>query len=128
MLDKAKTNSGARGAVRHPLDPLTAEEISAACALVRLAMASPENCRFPIVRLEEPTKQELTGGNVLPRRAFVLTLDVTTGEAVEHIVDFGRGEIVARKIVPTREAPYGPPPVDQPPRSGWRCVPVGMPV
>ncbi|MBB4378081.1 Cu2+-containing amine oxidase [Bradyrhizobium sp. SBR1B] len=110
MLDTVKAKSQTETATPHPLDPLTAEEITAACTLVRAAVASPENCRFPAVRLEEPTKQELAAGGV-GRRAFALTLDVATGEAIEHIVDLGRGEIVGRKVVPNREAPYGQPPV-----------------
>jgi primary-amine oxidase len=98
----------------HPLDPLTSEEIAAACGLVRAAAAAPDHCRFPIVRLEEPTKAELTahaGGQVLPRKAFVVSLDIASGESVELVVDLGRAEIVDRKVVPNREAPYGQPPV-----------------
>ncbi|MET4721736.1 primary-amine oxidase [Bradyrhizobium japonicum] len=110
MLDTVKTKSPIQAAAPHPLDPLTAEEITAACTLVRAAAASPENCRFPTVRLEEPTKQDLAAGGA-GRRAFALTLDITTGEAIEHIVDLGRNEIVARKVIPNREAPYGQPPV-----------------
>src|SRR6476620_9835440 len=110
MLDTVKTKSSTQTATPHPLDPLTAEEIAAACTLVRAAATSPENCRFPTVRLEEPIKQELAAGEV-GRRAFALTLDVVTGEAIEHIVDLGRDEIIARKVIPNREAPYGQPPV-----------------
>ncbi|MDU0957499.1 MAG: tyramine oxidase, partial [Bradyrhizobium sp.] len=98
----------------HPLDPLTSEEIAAACGLVRAAAAAPDHCRFPIVRLEEPTKAELTahaGGQVLPRKAFVVSLDIASGESVELVVDLGRAEIVDREVVPNREAPYGQPPV-----------------
>lgn len=62
MLDTVKAKPSTRTATPHPLDPLTAEEIAAACALVRAAATSPENCRFPTVRLEEPTKQELAAG------------------------------------------------------------------
>lgn len=106
--------SQARRVIRHPLDPLSVEEIAAACALVRAMAASAADCRFPIVRLEEPTKQELRAqgnGNALPRLAFVVTLDIVSGEAIEHIVDLGRGIIVQRKVLPNREAPYGQPPV-----------------
>jgi primary-amine oxidase len=110
MLDTVKAKSQAQTATPHPLDPLTAEEITAACTLVCAAATSPENCRFPTVRLEEPTKQELAAGGA-PRRAFALTLDVMTGEAIEHIVDLDRNEIVARKVIPNREAPYGQPSV-----------------
>lgn len=110
MLDTVKANSPTQTATPHPLDPLTAEEIATACTLVRAAATSPENCRFPTVRLEEPTKQELAAGGT-PRPAFALTLDVATGEAIEHIVDLARNEIVARKVIPNREAPYGQPSV-----------------
>ncbi|GLR94546.1 Cu2+-containing amine oxidase [Bradyrhizobium liaoningense] len=110
MLDPAKARSPAHAATTHPLDPLTTEEITAACTLVRAAATSPEHCRFPTVRLEEPTKQELAAGGA-GRRAFALTLDITTGEAIEHIVDLVRGELVDRKLLPNREVPYGQPPV-----------------
>jgi primary-amine oxidase len=51
MLDTAKTSPHLATAARHPLDPLTAEEITAACGVVRRALASPDNGRFPMVRL-----------------------------------------------------------------------------
>ncbi|WJR76768.1 primary-amine oxidase [Bradyrhizobium sp. NP1] len=104
----------ARGPVPHPLDPLNTEEIAKACRLVHAAAGSSAACRFPVVRLEEPSKRELrklTSAAELPRRVFVLTLDVASGEVIEHIVDLGRDAIVSRKILSNREAPYGQPPV-----------------
>ena len=87
MLDIVKAKSQAQTAAPHPLDPLTAEEITAACTLVVRSGDLAENCRFPTVRLEEPTKAGAGRRRGTPRRAFALTLDVTTGEAIEHIVD-----------------------------------------
>lgn len=98
----------------HPLDPLTESEIAAACRLVREAAPSPAHCRFPTVRLEEPLKAELRdyeAGAALPRRAFVLTLDISNGEAAEHIVDIASSTILSRKVLPNSEPPYGQPPV-----------------
>lgn len=99
----------------HPLDPLSAEELAAACDLVRSSFVVSTSIRFPKVQLEEPTKIEMRafdgGGSVPDRLAFVLTLDVTTGEAIEHIVDLGARTVLRRKVLPNREAPYGQPPV-----------------
>ncbi|MFZ5779991.1 MAG: primary-amine oxidase [Pseudomonadota bacterium] len=99
----------------HPLDPLTAGELAAACDVVRASFADPAPIRFPKVQLEEPVKAELRAfdaqGTIPARRALVLTLDITTGEAKEHIVDLGSPAILRRKVLPNREAPYGQPPV-----------------
>ncbi|MVT64507.1 primary-amine oxidase [Bradyrhizobium pachyrhizi] len=99
---------------QHPLDPLTVEEISAACNLVGIAARSREHCRFPVVRLEEPGKEDLrrlADGDGIPRQAFVLTLDSATGEAVEHVVDLTRGAVVQRKPLRNSAPPYGQPPI-----------------
>lgn len=99
----------------HPLDPLTAEELAAACDLVRASFADPAPIRFPKVQLEESVKAELRAfdaqGTVPARLALVLTLDITTGEAIEHIVDLDARAMLRRKVLPNREAPYGQPPV-----------------
>jgi primary-amine oxidase len=118
MLETAETaprtaNQSARKAL-HPLDPLNAEEITAACRLVGAAASSLAVSRFPVVRLEEPGKRELAAfeaGAELPRLVFVLTLDVSSGEAVEHVVDLKRAAILRRKPLPNRAPPYGQPPV-----------------
>ncbi len=116
MLDVTpKSAQGqSQAAVSHPLDPLTAEEIAAACDLARASFADPDNWLFPIVRLEEPTKQALKafeGGAPLPRQAFVLMMNVTSGDAVEIVVDLGAGAIAASTPLANKEAPYGQPPV-----------------
>ena len=98
----------------HPLDPLTLEEIAAACDLVKSGGRITPRCRFPIVRLEEPDKAALRAhaeGGTLPRLAFVVTLEPETGAATEFIVDIAAARIVDNKLLPNSEAPYGQPPV-----------------
>ncbi|WP_020180434.1 primary-amine oxidase [Methylopila sp. M107] len=98
----------------YPLDPLSAQEIADAVALVSKARSLGETARFPIVRLEEPDKAELSAwraGEPLPRLAFVLHLDNLSGDAEETIVDVARGEVVFSKPLPNRAAPYGQPPM-----------------
>jgi primary-amine oxidase len=99
---------------RHPLDPLTLDEIGAACDIVKAQARLGARCRFPIVRLEEPSKADLRAienGARLPRFAFVVVLDSETGAATEYIVDLTAGAIADTKPLPNSEAPYGQPPV-----------------
>jgi len=98
----------------HPLDPLTLDEIRIACDLVKAEARLTPRCRFPIVRLEEPDKAELRShaeGSTLPRLAFVVVLEASTGAATEYIVDLTAKVIRNRKLLPNSEAPYGQPPV-----------------
>ena len=98
----------------HPLDPLDLEEIRIATESVRRERKLGPQHRFPITRLEEPTKAEVAAwerGTALKRLAFVLVLDRKTGDAFEAIVDVGRRAIVSVKPLAVHEAPYGQPPV-----------------
>ena len=45
----------------HPLDPLSLSEIAEAVAILKDEKALAETIRFPIIRLEEPTKADLAG-------------------------------------------------------------------
>lgn len=98
----------------YPLDPLDLAEIEAASNLIRRSLNLGEHHRFPMLRLEEPTKAELrafAAGDVLPRRAFAIVLDTVSGEAFEVLVDLDDLVIVARKDLRVHEAPYGQPPI-----------------
>lgn len=109
-----KIQDGAVFAAVHPLDPLTLEEIGTACDLVKANGKVTPRCRFPVVRLEEPSKVELrthASGTPLPRLAFVVTLEPETGAATEFVVDVTAARIVSTKLLPNAEAPYGQPPV-----------------
>ncbi len=101
-------------APRHPLDPLTAEEIAAARAILLGAKALPETTRFPTLQLDEPGKAELAGwspGMPLRRRAFAVTLDTATGAVHEALIDVSGGTVLAFTARDTKAAPYGQPPV-----------------
>ncbi|MGY3697627.1 primary-amine oxidase [Bradyrhizobium sp. USDA 3240] len=113
-MDQTKHPSEGRQPIKYPLDPLDPEEIKAACDIVKASSSDLDGCRFPVVRLEEPGKQELrrfADGEPLPRLAFVVTLDISNGAAHEHIVDVGARSIRETRRLPTAEAPYGQPPI-----------------
>ncbi len=86
-----ETRPAAPVGVSHPLDPLTAEEIAAASRIAG-AHQPRDSWRFPLVALDEPAKDTVraySNGDSIERRAFVMLLDVSSGEAVECVVDLG---------------------------------------
>ena len=60
----------ADGAV-HPLDPLTAAEISQVAAIVRRAHAAGPGWRFASIELDEPAKDLLTNDAAIERQAEI---------------------------------------------------------
>ena len=66
--------SPARSA-EHPLDPLAAEEYTAAVSTLKEAAYTDLKSRYPLMTLEEPPKDDVlkwTPGDETPRRAFVI--------------------------------------------------------
>ncbi|GLK83727.1 primary-amine oxidase [Ancylobacter defluvii] len=101
-------------ALAYPLDPLSLDEIARAVAILKDDKPLGETVRFPMVRLEEPAKAELAAfraGATLPRRAFVLMLDIGSGESFEAIIDLSAGAVASFVRLPTDEPPYGQPPI-----------------
>src|SRR2546430_8539800 len=78
---------------RHPLDPLSAEEIEAASALLRRERRLADTARFVFITLHEPDKATVLGfapGDAIARRAFVIIRERAerlTYEAVVSITD-----------------------------------------
>src|SRR5262249_38327688 len=98
----------------HPLDPLDLDEIRIATETIKYECELGPHHRFPLTRLEEPTKAEIKawdGGVALKRLAFVLVLDRKSGEAFEATVDVRAKEVVWLKPLAVHEPPYGQPPV-----------------
>ncbi|MGO6818476.1 primary-amine oxidase [Rhizobium leguminosarum] len=101
-------------AVTHPLDPLSLDEIASAVAILKDTQTLAATFRFPITRLEEPTKADLAAhrlGGRLARLAFILAIDISNGETFEGIVDLTAGKVSSYIRLPLDELPYGQPPV-----------------
>ncbi len=63
------------GAPAHPLDPLSADEIHTAVAVLRDAGDVDADTRFALIDLDEPDKREVLAwqaGQPFPRRAFIV--------------------------------------------------------
>ena len=56
----------------HPLEPLTAEEVSAASAILKAAKGLEATARFVFVTLHEPPKDAVQAGKPVPREAFIV--------------------------------------------------------
>jgi primary-amine oxidase len=89
--------------ILHPLEPLTAQEIAEAVAIVRLTPAVTAQFRFPCVTLHEPEKSVVLAfqpGDAIPRSAFMVLLDNATGHTYEAIVSLTQGIVTSWQHIP----------------------------
>src|SRR6266480_8155169 len=89
--------------LHHPLEPLTAEELGAAVALVREKRRLSDQVRFVSVTLHEPPKNivlTFIEGDQVPREAFIKLLDKADGATYEAIVDLTTDEVTSWKRIP----------------------------
>jgi primary-amine oxidase len=99
-MPDAVAETTAMQAPRHPLDPLTPDEIRRAAALVRAAHDLGAGMMFETISLSEPDKDLVHGlqpGTAFPREAFVCAFDRTNGQVFEARVD-----LVADRLVDWR--------------------------
>jgi primary-amine oxidase len=109
------TSSGAARATTHPLDPLTAEEIERAVAVVRREIADHDDLRFCLVTLSEPSKQAVLdwdGAAAFDRRVLFALIDPRVPAATEAIVSLADDAIVAQRPLALTEPPMTHPELD----------------
>ncbi|MGH3624632.1 MAG: primary-amine oxidase [Sciscionella sp.] len=88
---------------RHPLEPLSAEEVATTSAILRRDKAPDHTVRYVSVELYEPAKQlvlDLAEGQTLEREAFVVLRDRRTRTTIEAIVSLTRGEVRSWREIP----------------------------
>ena len=84
--------------VRHPLDPLTAEEIQTAARVLRENAQFPAGALFSTIVLKEPAKQEVLAyapGTPFDRQAFSVVLDRKGNRTYEAVVDVKAGRVLS---------------------------------
>jgi primary-amine oxidase len=92
-----KTRTKTTNGVRHPLEPLTPDEIKAASALLRDARPE-QSLRFAAIVLQEPEKDVVYGfqpGARIERSAAIVALDQETGATWVGSASLTRGELSA---------------------------------
>ena len=88
----------------HPLDPLAAEEIERAWAILQTRRRSlGDRIRVVSITLHEPPKDAVLRhrrGDAVERSAFVVLMDSAAGKTYEAIVSLTRGEVVSWEHIP----------------------------
>ena len=85
---------------RHPLEPLDADEIRAASAILRAAGHLRDRVRVIGLTLHEPTRDDLrrlAAGQALDRAVFAVLLDTSSGETEEVIVSLTEGRVASAR-------------------------------
>ncbi len=84
----------------HPLDPLSADEIRAAAAIIRSEFPEGGRLRFALLHLEEPPKSKANGfepGDPISRRVRATLLNRGDGSVHEATVSLADGVIVSSR-------------------------------
>ncbi|MFT4164009.1 MAG: primary-amine oxidase [Microlunatus sp.] len=79
----------------HPLDPLTAEEISAARDHLAAEGRLGETVRVAYLSLKEPAKAQLRDDGQPPREARAILLDTANGDTRDIVIDLTAGVTVS---------------------------------
>ncbi len=98
---------------RHPLDPLTLDEIQQACQILKDAKPQIKegHHKFVQVELEEPEKIDKT--KIPHRIAFICILDAKHNETFEANIDLTLRKLIRWEKLPFNKYPYGQAPILQ---------------
>ncbi|MBI1900362.1 MAG: primary-amine oxidase [Planctomycetia bacterium] len=91
------------GPIRHPLDPLSAEEVQQAVQLLRARGKVTPTTRFVSVSLKEPRKERVhafTGQEAIPREAFAVLFDNATSTCYEAVISLAASQVLSWKQIP----------------------------
>ena len=90
-------------AVKHPLEPLTGQEIKKAVEIIRTEKNLSQYVRFVTVTLKEPAKDTVLNykaGDTITREAFMILLDNKTEKTYEAIVSITKGKVTSWEYIP----------------------------
>ncbi|HEX4701750.1 MAG TPA: primary-amine oxidase [Pseudonocardiaceae bacterium] len=94
---------------RHPLDPLTAEEVARTSAILFRDKGLTKSVRFLSVEPHEPSKPALSryaAGESLDRETFVVLRDRSTRTTIEAVVSLTWDEVVSWREIPGAQPGY----------------------
>jgi len=103
-----QSGAGRAAAARHPLDPLSAEEIRQAVTILRGDGWVRAATRFVSVTLHEPPKSEVAAfvpGQIVRREAFVVMLDPREHVTCEAVVSITAESVLSCGPVPGARTP-----------------------
>jgi primary-amine oxidase len=89
----------------HPLEPLTAEEVSAASAILKANKGLEATARFVFVTLHEPPKSAVQAGEAVPREAFVVLYERSERKTYEAVVSLTDETVVSWRHIEGVQSP-----------------------
>lgn len=90
-------------AATHPLEPLTAEEITKAVAILKETNNLTESVRFAQVVLNEPEKDVVLSfkeGDLFEREVFIILLEPEINETYEAVVSLTKEQVISFENIP----------------------------
>ncbi len=102
FLEVSYCRADTQGA-RHPLDPLSKDELASTVAVLRDAGKVADSTRFVHIHLHEPHKEKVLAfrpGHSLPRQAFAILYDWASNTTSEAIVDLDAKKLLSWKDIP----------------------------
>jgi primary-amine oxidase len=93
---------------RHPLDPLTADEIRTAAAIVRRDRNVTDRWRFASIDLKEPSKRALGAEAAPAREAEVVCWNRDDGDAYKAVISLTEDRVLAWEARPGEQPPMTP--------------------
>lgn len=102
QLTSAKVSPKGQPAPSHPLEPLTAQEVAHAVAILKEQGKVTPTTRFVSVSLKEPSKELIHAvpDQALPREAFVVLFDNASNSCYEASLSLTDGQLLAYRHVP----------------------------
>jgi primary-amine oxidase len=102
IVEKANAATKATDTI-HPLEPLTAEEITIAVTTVKQAKSLGDRVRFMSVALQEPPKDCVLAyrpGDSIERQALLVVMDNESAKTYEAIVSISNHTVVSWQHIP----------------------------
>ena len=90
----------------HPLDPLSADELRAAVAILQRDRDVGMRWRFGTIELREPTKRALREGGALPREAILSCWNRDDGQTYKAVVSIDDDRVVSWEHRPGEQANF----------------------
>src|ERR1700753_1524233 len=84
----------------HPLEPLSADEVAAASAILQRDRALAPTARFVFVNLHEPPKAAVQAGEPVAREAFVVLYEKAERKTYEAVVSLTDQTVVSFTHIP----------------------------
>ena len=91
---------GAPPASSHPLDPLSAAEITVTEDVLRARGLLTPSRRVMTLDLQEPRKADVLAARAVPRHSFALLYDARKNETMEVSVNIGARTVLSARVVP----------------------------